>query len=169
MIAIQIGIIIFLILILLIIYQDEYRKRILARKSAKLKRFWNGDNDRRKSIRIDAEIDVLYEIVYGGKAIEQASFSRNISLGGINLALAEKLLPETIIKLQINLPQNPKPIFMQGKVVWVKEISKKFIRQQEQRFFATGIKFMRLAPDDENLLNAFINQRIKNASIQNKT
>ena len=59
MIAIQIGLIIFLISVLVIVYQDELRRRRLTRKSAKLDRFWNKGEERRKSIRINIKIDVL--------------------------------------------------------------------------------------------------------------
>ena len=161
MIKVQIGIIIFLLVVLIIIYQDEYRRRIATRKSAKLNRFWNKDEERRKTFRLNTEIDVLYEVLSKNSAQRRFSMSRNISLGGMNLALNEKLLPETILDLQLKIPNNTRPVFVQGKIVWVKEISKKFIKQKEQRLFATGIKFTRIKPNDEAVLHNFINERIK--------
>lgn len=155
-----------MLLVLIIIYQDEYRKRILAKKSAKLNRFWNKGKDRRKTLRLNTELDVLYEVVSGNTAQKQLSMSRNISLGGINLALNEKLLPETILDLQLNIPNSTRSVFVQGKIVWVKEISKRFIKQKEQRLFATGIKFTRMKPNDETTLHNFINGKIKGGQEQ---
>ena len=162
--AIQIGLIVFLLFILAVIYQDEYRKKRLARKTAKADRFWDSGKERRQQVRIDTEVDVSYEIVSGTSTHKRTSISRNISLSGINLALNEKLLPGTDLNLQLDLPQGVKPIFVQGKIVWVKEISERLTRQKkEERFFATGIQFTQMSPRDESLLHSFIDQHIKNA------
>jgi len=126
MAAIQIGIILFLILVLIIVCQDECKRRRLARKSAKLNRFWTKDQERRKCLRINTEIDVLYEVVSGIKNQKRGAISKNISLGGINLALDEKLVPGTKLQVQLNIPPGPRPIFAQGEIVWIKEISEKF-------------------------------------------
>ncbi len=165
MVGIQIGVIIFLLFILFVVCHDEYRKGKLGRKSASLNRFWHKDKqgrDRRQSMRIDAKIDVAYEVLSGKAAQKHSSTSRNISLGGINLALSEKLLPGTTIQLQLNMPQSPRPIFTKGKVVWVREISEKFTKEKEQRAFATGIQFTQIHPHAEAVLGSFINKRIKN-------
>lgn len=169
MITLQIGIIIFLLFILLIVYQDERRKKRLTRKSTRLDRFWDGGKERRKSLRIDTAIDVAYEVVSSNIARKCSSISRNISLGGINLALDEKLLPGTALRLQLNIPARPRPVFTEGRIVWVKEISKKFTTEKEQRLFAAGIEFTRMNPGDEVALHKFINQRTKNTQRQNIT
>jgi c-di-GMP-binding flagellar brake protein YcgR len=163
MTIIQIGVIIFLLLILVIIYQDEYRKRRLVRKSTKLRKFWSQeDRNRRKYHRVDTEIDVLYEILSNNKVIPKgASLTRNLSLGGVNLALSEKLFPGTILKLQLNLPQSTHSIFVQGKVIWIKEIYERFTRKDSKRYFATGIQFLQLSLEDEIILRSFISQRTK--------
>jgi c-di-GMP-binding flagellar brake protein YcgR len=167
MIIIQIGVIVFLLLILAIIYQDEHRKRRLARKSTKLRKFWSQkDKNRRKYHRVDAEIDVLYEILSDNRTfLNGASLTRNLSLGGVNLALSEKLFPGTILKLQLNLPQSAqsttRSIFVQGKVVWTKEIYERFTKKNRKRYFATGIQFLQLSLEDEALLRGFICQKTK--------
>ncbi len=161
MIAIQIGIIVFLLLVLGLLYQDERRRENLSRKSARLNRFWDPGKERRKATRIDTEVDVLYDVLTGKGSKAQLSKSRNLSLGGINLALREKLFPGTVLKMQLNIPQSPQPIFVQGEIVWVKEISHKFTNERKERFFATGIKFIQISPEDEGILRRFISQRIE--------
>ncbi len=164
MVAIQIGIIIFLIFVLAIICQDEYRKRRLTRKSARLSKFWNNTGERRRNFRINTELDVLYEVVSNEVIQKRNSMSRNISLGGINLALNEKLVPDTTLRLEFNIPKRPKPIFTQGKIVWVEERLEKLRSQKEERFFTTGIKFTQMKPEDEAALYAFIKQNSKEQS-----
>jgi c-di-GMP-binding flagellar brake protein YcgR len=161
MVAIQIGIIIFLLLVLGVLYQDERKRKDLARKSARLDRFWDAGKERRKSTRIDTEVDVRYDVLADKGPKAQLSKSRNLSLGGINLALEEKLFPGTVLKMQLNVPQSPDPIFVQGEIVWVKQISEKFTNEGKERFFATGIKFTQISPEDEKVLRRFISQRLK--------
>lgn len=169
MIAIQIGLIIFLALLFAIITQDEYKKQRLSRKAAKTHRFWTDGADaagveRRKSVRIDTDIDVLYEIVNSQKYKKEFSVSRNISSGGINLALGEKLLPDTTLRLQLNIPQSTHPIITEGKIVWVKEILGRFVMQKSERFFSTGIKFVNMNKEDMDTLQNFINHHLRNVA-----
>lgn len=166
MIAVQIGLIVFLVIVLAVVYQDERRKRTLDRKSVRSNKFWNDDKDRRKHIRINTEIDVLYEMASGNTVRKRSSLTRNISLGGINLALSEKLLPGTRLSLQLNIPQKPKPIFTDGEIVWIKEIQEEPSKSKEQRLFATGIKFIYINPIDEAALHTFIEQKIANVPNQ---
>lgn len=164
-----VAVIIFLICVLTIIYQDEYIRKKLERKSTVLKRFWRSNNksgERRKSIRINTQIEVLYEIVSNVKPQRWASITRNISLGGINLALNEKLFPGTILRLQLNIPKRTHPIFTQGEIVWVKKISVSFTKDTQTVSFATGIKFVQLNPKDELALKEFIGYRIKDGEQQ---
>lgn len=161
MIAIQIVIIIFLLVVLVIVYHDEHNRRKLGRKQVKVNRFWSG-KDRRKSIRIDTELDVLYEVSSQARPKKRITMTRNISLGGINLGLNEKLFPGTVLDLQLNIPESSRPIFVQGKIVWVKEIAKRFIKPKGQRIFAAGIQFIQINPEDVATLHSYINQRVKN-------
>jgi c-di-GMP-binding flagellar brake protein YcgR len=166
MIAVQAAIIFFLLVILGLVLQDEYRKKLASRKAVKLNRFWPSIKERRKSLRIDAELDVYYEVISAKNSIKLASLSRNISLGGINLTLNEKLAPDTALNIELSIPGRPKPIFLQGKTVWAREISAKFNKQHQQRFFATGIKFTQMKPNDEALLREFINQHNQETKIE---
>lgn len=161
--AIQVGLIVFLLFILAAIYQDEYRKKRLSRKTAKADKFWDSGKERRQQVRIDTKVNVSYDVVSGRSTHKRTSMSRNISLGGINLTLNEKLLPGTDLNLQLDLSQGVKPIFVQGKIVWVKEISERLTRHKEEgRLFTAGIKFTQMTPGDESLLRSFIDRHIKN-------
>ncbi|GAG15733.1 unnamed protein product, partial [marine sediment metagenome] len=135
---------------------------------AKLNGFWDKGEERRRDFRVNTEIDVLYEVVSAGLSKKQASMGKNISLGGIRLALNEKLLLDTVLKLQFSISTNPKPIFTLGRIVWIKEASESSTGQKEERLFATGIKFTQISPEDEAALRSFINQKVKNAAEHSK-
>ncbi len=160
MLAVQLGLILFLIFILAVVGQDERKKKSLTRKSAAADRFWQKTQERRLSLRINTKIDVSYEVVPASADKKYRSVSRNLSVGGINLALKEKLNPGTVIELDLELFENHKPIHAQGKIIWVKKISDKFIKETTDKFFATGIEFLRLHPKDEGFLRSFISKRI---------
>ena len=166
MIVIQISIIIFLVFIWVVVYQDERRKRKLQRNSAKLNSFWNKNKaikERRKSVRITADLNVSYELLRDNAAQRYNSMTRNVGLGGMNLLLSEKLFLGTTLHFELNIPQSHRPIFIEGKIIWVREFSGKLARQKRERFFATGIQFIHIKPQDEAILHDFIEQKAKNA------
>ncbi|MFH1045490.1 MAG: PilZ domain-containing protein [Candidatus Omnitrophota bacterium] len=165
MVAIQLGVILFLALLFILIVHDEYKKKKMSRKKAKTHRFWtngiSGGYERRRCVRIDTDIDVLYEVLYGNKAHKRSTLAKNISVGGLNLALEEKLLPDTLLELQLNIPGSAHSILTQGKIVWVKEIIGRFIVQKQERYFSTGVKFLEMSQNDQALLNSFIDHHTK--------
>lgn len=169
MLVFQLGVIIFFILILIVVCHDEYRKKKLGRKSVKLDKFWRDEEDRRKKIRISTEIGVLYEVLTGKKSARCNSVSRNISLGGVNLVLTEKLSPGIELNLQLDVPGQRKVVVACGRVVWVKEVSQQPDEQnKQQRAFATGVRFTSMTSKDEDGLRKFIAQHVKDAARKTK-
>ncbi|MFC1631319.1 PilZ domain-containing protein [Candidatus Omnitrophota bacterium] len=166
MAGIQIGLVIFFIFVLGIICHDEVKKVRQQRKTSKLNRFWHHGRERRKTVRLDTEIAVSYEVVAHNKAQKHLSRTTNISIGGINLALEEKLPPNTVLSLHFNIPQSAQTLNVKGKVIWAKEILAKFVTSGHQRFFATGIKFVYLSKKDEVVLDNFIRQSAKQPRLQ---
>lgn len=160
MIIVQVGLIVFLVLILIAVYQDDRRKRKLAKKSATLNGVWDKGVERRKTPRVSAEIEVHYEVVSNDANKKRSALSKDISLGGIGIGLTEKLFPGTILELQFNLPQNEKTIIAQGEIVWIKEASgNPGAEGNDKKLFNAGIKFIKVDPEDEAVLGDFINQR----------
>jgi len=165
MLAIQIGLIVFFLFILGLICHDEYKKKRLSRKSVALDRFWHKLEERRQKVRINTQLGVLYEVLVDKKNRKYNSISRNISLGGVNLVLNEKLSSGTELRLQLDLPDEHKPVLTCGRVVWVKEISDKLSKQKkDERLFSTGIQFTHITVKDEKSLCRFIDHHIKTAA-----
>ncbi|MFH1075149.1 MAG: PilZ domain-containing protein [Candidatus Firestonebacteria bacterium] len=158
MLAVQIGIIAFLLLLLAAVNSEEKKKHRQERKLVKANEFWCGTVERRQTIRIDTELEVLYEVITETPANNhKASICKNVSLGGINLVLNEKLLPETKIYLQLNLPGQNKTILTEGEIIWEKEMPQDTAQKDDsERFFNEGIRFVHIKKEDKDILGNFI-------------
>lgn len=158
MLVVQIGIIVFLILLLAVVNAEERKRRRQGKKSAKSNELWGETAERRQTIRIDTELEVLYEVITQTSSNNhKSSVCKNVGMGGINLLLNEKLLPQTKMRLQLNLPGQTKAIFTEGEVVWEKEMTQGTAQSDEtERFFSEGICFVHIKKEDKEILNNFI-------------
>ena len=76
--------------------------------------------DRRKFIRLDAAVDVIYARCDSSQDSGQF-YSRNICKGGICFVVNKKLKKSDLIDLKISIPRYLTPIAAMGKVAWIKE------------------------------------------------
>jgi len=109
--------------------------------------------ERRKFIRLDSSLPIKYR-----RLDEKASFdkalTKNISGSGICIELKEVLAPGTRIQLEINLPNESKPIFFIGEVVWQDKIS-----SSPHGSLATGIRYIKIGlTQRQKITNYIINQ-----------
>lgn len=76
----------------------------------------------------------------GRPLIRARSF--DISGGGIRLFLAERLLKDDVVKMELDL--SVPPIIARGEVVWIQEVE-----TMGNKFFQTGIRFTNMKPADK--------------------
>lgn len=100
-----------------------------------------GGKERRKFERIENVVSVKYKA--HSKVFKDAE-SRNISGGGIRLALAEKLELGVILDLEITIPDDPRPFQAKGEVVWTEGVN--ITGDSVARYHDTGIKFIEIDP-----------------------
>ena len=100
--------------------------------------------EKRRHIRIDADLEVTYRIVKD--YARNRARSIDISKGGIRLPSYRKLQPGTILQLEIHTALSVKPLAMNGGVVWAKE------REDAKFPFEMGIKFIKILPADLRIL-----------------
>ena len=81
------------------------------------------------------------------------SHTENISEGGIRVMLEEKLVPFTMVGIELYLDKN-KPIKCKGKVAWIKEIVNPI--EHEASMYDTGIKFFDLLEYDKLYLKKLV-------------
>ncbi len=91
--------------------------------------------EKRKYIRINECLTLSYRILESIR--ETASFSKNISEGGICFLALQRFQPGVILELKIELAALTKPILVVGEVRWC-------VQRKDCRFpFEVGIKFIK--------------------------
>ena len=97
--------------------------------------------------RLAFPIDVEYAVPSKGD-FEGEAKAANISLGGIELQLGERLEIGTRLSLRIHFPRQNRLTVASGELVWVKEN-----RAQGKRGYEAGIRFTQADPFEfEDLL-----------------
>ena len=141
-----------LMLVLIALYVDEYRTRYQRVSVGRMAGYWNGE-ERRRYIRVDATLLVRYEIEKKPR-LTASVLTKNIGTGGILIETSEKLPIETLLGLEIDVPDQRKPIIADGKVVWIKERPE--TDHAGKRMFNTGIKFVNMYSREKELLLQYI-------------
>ncbi|NQT90032.1 MAG: PilZ domain-containing protein [Candidatus Omnitrophica bacterium] len=77
--------------------------------------------ERRLFERVSVPIKLQYEVKNRPKLTEEST-SRNISGGGICLALSEKLLPKTELIMKIDIGKDKNTISIDGRVSWNRRV-----------------------------------------------
>ena len=126
-----------------------YREEILGRYRPflKVEKIWAGE-ERRNGKRIPTSVSVLYTFPRSSKT--NTSNSRDISGGGIQLILSEKLSPGEGLELEFALTEGEKPFRIVAQVVWVSETEP----AEGKRLFRTGLKFARIETKEAVRLEA---------------
>ena len=100
------------------------------------------DKERRKFKRFDAFLSVKYK---GDDRVERRglSLSRDLSREGMKLTLNETLKRGSVFDLQIDIPDDPKPVHTSAEVVWSKK------SEDEPDSFEVGVRFLMMDPVDK--------------------
>jgi len=100
--------------------------------------------ERRMFERINAPLKIKYEVMVGLPSSKTA-VSKDISGGGIKLALSENLEAGTELKLDIEIPSEKEKITSAyGKVMWSRKVE--ISGKKPTTYYETGIKFMKVNP-----------------------
>ena len=98
--------------------------------------------------RLSFPIEVEYSIPSKGDDLEAKAKATNISLGGIELQLGERLDVGTRLSLRIYFPRQDRLTVASGELVWLKEN-----RLQGKKGYEAGIRFLQADPFEfEDLL-----------------
>lgn len=104
--------------------------------------------EKRQQIRINKSVTVTYEIL--GNFLGSSTPSKNISEGGIRLAVYQYLEPQMFLKLWIHIEDLKEPIVAMGQVVWLE-------RREDRKYpYEIGIKFTRIAESNRIQLCNYI-------------
>lgn len=164
--AIYLSIIAILLGVLYITYREEKRTKPLQRYQ--VEQYWK-DQERREFVRVSKmlEIDYLYLSSDGKEFAKREGVAKatstNISWGGIQLLLPEKLQNGTRLSLEIQLEQNRPPVRAVGEVVWMEEASDTE-DSDGMRVFRTGVKFVGFSSEAQDRLVKFLYEESPSSS-----
>jgi len=115
--------------------------------------------ERRKFVRLNTWVDITYKKKTSDRKLEDSLLrgAKNISQGGICLIAYEPLKVGDILELQIYLPDQPIPIEVVGKVVWVQEF---FIGDYKR--YDVGVEFIEISEEKRNLIGKYVFSILRN-------
>lgn len=98
--------------------------------------------ERRKFKRFDAYMNVQFRS-QEEKAKEISGLSRDVSREGIKVSTDHELQTGGLVDMEIQLPDDAKPVRSTGKVVWSKSA------KSEENSFDSGVSFLLIDPVDK--------------------
>lgn len=148
---------IFLAILLFVVYilatREERKARAKYEPKGKVDEYWSG-KERRRVERIEARLDVKYRLIISPKMKITAS-SKNLSKDGICI-LAQEILPkDSMIAIEIFIPNIRESIHAKGAVSWSKDMGQ--LDADGKRTFSTGIKFVEINDKEKMSLINYIN------------
>ena len=112
-------------------------------------------DERRRYVRLDTRLQITYTIIKQKEADTKAE-AKDIGGGGIRIFLTEPLPAQTLLNLEIRLPEDPIPIKCTGRVVWAEEFSILQGEKKEERRYEGGIQFSEIKPKDRDRIIKYV-------------
>ncbi|UCD15281.1 MAG: PilZ domain-containing protein [Candidatus Omnitrophota bacterium] len=120
----------------------------------------NATKNKRRFIRFNFPYTIN---IYPSRKKMISTYTENISEGGVNVVIKEKINPASIVRLQIYLKNAP--LILKGKVVWVKEKENTLLEDEAVIYFNTGIEFQQLKKEEKKIIKNCV-KRTKHAKAQ---
>lgn len=151
----------FIAILLFAIYiltaREEKKFKSKYEPKGKLEEYSSDGRERRRYKRFDTELDVKYRLL---KSLNSHSSTngKNISKGGIAILTYEIFPKETILEIEISMPDSNSPINIKGKVAWCEE--KGQLDSDGKRSFLAGIEFIDIKDEQQAKLSDYINTHL---------
>lgn len=100
------------------------------------------DKERRKFKRFDSFMSVKFEVL-GKDQLQGLSLSKDLSRDGVKINTNRFLKEGTPVDLEINIPDDPKPVHTSGKVMWSQ------LSEGQNQGYDSGIRFELMDPVDK--------------------
>ena len=100
------------------------------------------EKERRKFKRFDAYMSVKYQAA-DTAAAKGISLSRDLSREGLKMNSNFDLKQGTLVDLEIDIPDDPKPVHTSGKVVWSRP------SEDRTQGYDQGVRFLMMDPVDK--------------------
>lgn len=101
------------------------------------------EKERRKFKRFDAYMSVRYQTPGSQEAGRGIALSKDLSREGLKVNSPVRLQEGSTLDLELDIPDDPKPVRTTGKVVWIQA------GQGQDQGFDMGIRFVMMDPVDK--------------------
>jgi len=101
------------------------------------------EKERRKFKRFDAYMSVKFKLAEKGDDIKGISLSKDLSRDGLKMNSNENVKIGTVVDLEIDIPDDPKPVKTTGKVVWSRA------SEGRNQGYDQGVRFIMMDPVDK--------------------
>ncbi|MDD5756550.1 MAG: PilZ domain-containing protein [bacterium] len=106
--------------------------------------------ERRKFVRLDTSVKIRYKVLQPTDN-KNDSNTQNLSAGGVKIEVKEPVKPNTVLWMEIALPNEANPLQAKGEVVWQEKIS-----TSENSHYEMGIKFLEMDLNDRSRLSKYL-------------
>jgi len=115
--------------------------------------------EKRKYIRFDIDAEVNFQVLDKNRVtLETASaLAKNLSIEGVCFISHKKLEPGRIIKLEIILPYQSRPLHLEGKIRWSHPIK----NQEGKERFEVGVKLLIVEKSDETKFIRYVYDKME--------
>ncbi len=100
------------------------------------------DKEKRKFKRFDAYMSVKFRVP-GQDEFKGVSLSRDLSREGLCMNSNQDLKEGTTLDIEINIPDDPKPVHTSGKVMWSRP------SKETKQGYDQGVRFLMMDPVDK--------------------
>ena len=101
------------------------------------------EKERRKFKRFDAYMSVRYQTPGTEQEAQGIALSKDLSREGLKINSSTRLNEGTTLDLELDIPDDPKPVRTSGKIMWTDS------SQAKDQGFDMGIRFMMMDPVDK--------------------
>jgi len=122
--------------------------------------YYSGSPERRRSERVNAELDVKYSLLKSSPP-KLAANSRNISESGVAVILYEILPKNSLLDMEISIPESKETVKTKGRVVWCDDRNgPEHLDKDGRRTFVAGIEFAETDGRNKERLVSYIKGKL---------
>ena len=157
-ISVFIAIVLFLIYILSLKEERKISEKFAPR--GKVEEYCAGEKDRRRCERFDTELDLKYNLIPSTKS-DFTTNTKNISKTGISILVYEILPKDSLIDMEISVPNSKETMKLRGKVAWCEGCNSiERLDKDGKRTFLIGIEFVESDKKHQDTLMEYIDRHL---------
>ena len=126
----------------------------------KIEEYCAVEKDRRRCERFDTELDLKYNLVPSLRS-DFTTNTRNISKSGISILIYEILPKDSLIDMEVSVPNSKETIKLRGKVAWCEGCNSiEHLDKDGKRTFLVGIEFVDTDKKHRDILMEYIDKHL---------